>query len=272
MNGAIFKCQIIAGLESCRFTELTKDFPVHFHSHYLVGCLTSGNRILQTGKREYALKPFEIVVLNPWQAHTCRGDGQNVSAWSCIHISQKLMADILQTGKNSPKFNTVIHFSSGLANSFMELMELLQTDQASASEKHLLNLLRTLWLADKSIANAGRTKYIPANPKLENLREIIGKMPEASISLEDMAKLTGLSRYSMLRKFSEFTGLTPWRYLELMRLEKAKNMLKSGYGIADCALASGFHDQSHFHKNFKKCLGITPGIYRKAYIGAGDEA
>lgn len=271
MSCAIFKCQTIAGLEICRFRGLTKDFPAHFHSHYLVGCLTGGKRILQTDKKEHELKPFELVVLNPWQAHTCRGDGQNASEWSCIHILPGLMTDILKSGKKSPQFRTIIHASPEPACMFLGFMELLQNNQLRAAKSQLFNLLRTLWLADKSHANADQAKFKTDNPKLENLREILGKMPEASISLADMAKITGLSRYSMLRKFADFTGLTPWRYLEMMRLEKAKNMLRAGYAIAECALASGFHDQSHFHKNFRECLGITPGIYRKAYAGVGDE-
>lgn len=272
MRGAIFKCQTIVGLESCRFTELTKDFPVHFHSHYLVGCLTKGKRILQTGKKEYELKPFELVALNPWQAHACRGNAQAVSEWICVHISQDLMTDILQTGKLPHRFGTIIHASPDSARMFLEFMELLRNNQSRAAKRKLFNLLRTLLLADNSIAIAEKAKFNTDNPKLENLREILGKMPETSMSLDDMAKLTGLSRYSLLRKFADFTGMTPWRYLEMMRLEKAKNMLKAGYAIADCALASGFHDQSHFHKNFREFLGITPGIYRKAYAGAGHEA
>ncbi|MFN3070884.1 helix-turn-helix domain-containing protein [Serratia sp. J2] len=45
---------------------------------------------------------------------------------------------------------------------------------------------------------------------------------------------------------------------------KGRQLLKAGNGVLETALACGFHDQSHFHRHFRKSIGVTPGDYVKS--------
>ena len=83
------------------------------------------------------------------------------------------------------------------------------------------------------------------------------------IALETLAKMAGQSKFSFLRSFKKAKGITPNNYLTLKRLEAAKKLLKSGSSIVDATYECGFYDQSHFHKYFKKYLGLTPQQYLK---------
>jgi transcriptional regulator GlxA family with amidase domain len=66
-----------------------------------------------------------------------------------------------------------------------------------------------------------------------------------------------------VRVFQQATGMTPHTYVLDVRIKRARQLLHQGQAIAQVAQATGFVDQSHFHKQFKRILGVTPGQYRK---------
>ena len=83
--------------------------------------------------------------------------------------------------------------------------------------------------------------------------------PATPLSLEDLACAAGLSRYQVIRGVSRLTGLTPHAYLTQRRLEQARRLIQCGTPLAEAALASGFYDQSHLNRMFRRRYGFTPG-------------
>jgi AraC-like DNA-binding protein len=80
-------------------------------------------------------------------------------------------------------------------------------------------------------------------------------------SLEDLAHIAGLSPFHLTRVFHEATGLPPHTYLTQLRVSRAKQRLQAGDPIADVAAATGFSDQSHLTRRFKRIVGVTPGQF-----------
>ena len=80
----------------------------------------------------------------------------------------------------------------------------------------------------------------------------------------DLACCAGVSRYHLIRVFSEETGLTPHRYLQAVRANRARDLLAAGVDPAEVAARSGFADQAHMGRVYKSFYGITPGSYRTA--------
>ncbi len=78
-----------------------------------------------------------------------------------------------------------------------------------------------------------------------------------------MAKVAGLSKYHVWRMFAAEVGHTPHAYLLGVRIESAKVLLAEGNSVASVAAATGFCDQSHLNKHFKRVLGKTPSEYRR---------
>lgn len=82
------------------------------------------------------------------------------------------------------------------------------------------------------------------------------------ITLEQLLSLTGLSRSTLFRVFTRVKGVTPYRYLESIRVHQAQKLLEQGIAPVEAALATGFSDQSHFTNFFHQLTGLTPGAYR----------
>ena len=68
-----------------------------------------------------------------------------------------------------------------------------------------------------------------------------------------------------MRVFRKVLGLPPHAYLVQVRITQAKKLLASGMAIAEVAAETGFSDQSHLHRHFKRIVGVTPGQYVKGF-------
>ena len=86
---------------------------------------------------------------------------------------------------------------------------------------------------------------------------------EQKISLDDLAALTESNPYVLLRQFRRETGATPHEYLRAYRVYRAKEYIQQGIPLAQVAMMCGFSDQSHFNRQFKQSLSITPTMYRR---------
>ena len=86
----------------------------------------------------------------------------------------------------------------------------------------------------------------------------------ASISLDDLASVVGLSVSHFKVLFREATGLSPHQYLIRRRVERARYLLgESGLSISQIAVRTGFAHQSHLARHMHRLLGVSPGALRE---------
>lgn len=80
-----------------------------------------------------------------------------------------------------------------------------------------------------------------------------------SHTLTELAALVNLSPYYFTRKFKQNIGLSPYQYIILCRVRRAKELLLDGeHTIAEIAEQVGFADQSHLTRHFKRVFGVPP--------------
>jgi AraC-like DNA-binding protein len=61
------------------------------------------------------------------------------------------------------------------------------------------------------------------------------------------------------------SGLPPHALQLAQRVRAARRLLEAGEPIAETAVATGFADQSHLHRHFRRSLGVTPGQYQRRF-------
>jgi AraC-like DNA-binding protein len=104
---------------------------------------------------------------------------------------------------------------------------------------------------------------------MRRVRAFLHDAPLAEdISTDDLARISGMSRFHTCRAFRQAYDLPPHAYRMQLRLAAAKRMLLSGETPASVAAALGFVDQSHFHRRFKGAYGITPAGFARSCTGA----
>jgi AraC family transcriptional regulator len=116
-------------------------------------------------------------------------------------------------------------------------------------------------LAPRSPAR-GRDGKLPQG-RLRAVVEYIEEHLDAGLTLEQMAAVARLSAYHFARQFKAATGLPPYQYVIARRVERARQLLQAGtdLSLAEVAADTGFSDQSHFSRHFKRIVGVTPGQF-----------
>jgi len=103
--------------------------------------------------------------------------------------------------------------------------------------------------------------------KFDTIIEKINANIDDPPALEMLASENGMSVSHLQRLFMKVIGVRPGRYIIQQRLNAACRLLETtDLGINDIAIETGFCDQSHFTKIFKRERGITPGEYRRHHI------
>ena len=88
-----------------------------------------------------------------------------------------------------------------------------------------------------------------------------------AFTIEELAKVAGVSSRHFIRAFRESAGQTPLRYVYDLRLERAKEfLLDSRRTATEIALDCGFSHAQHFSTAFKKATGLTPSDFRRAAL------
>ena len=85
------------------------------------------------------------------------------------------------------------------------------------------------------------------------------------------AQFVNISPSRLHQLFKDETGVPPARYLRLLRMERAKNLLETSYlSVKEVMTRVGVADESHFVRDFKRSYGWTPARYRERFRRAPD--
>jgi AraC family transcriptional regulator len=133
-------------------------------------------------------------------------------------------------------------------------LHLLKDDDAGTSER---------W---RPLGNSVHSRFpggLGANV-LGRIRAYIDAHIGEHISLDDLARQAGISRFHFARQFRLTTGESPMGYLRRVRIERSKSILQSRETtIAEVAATLGFSDQSHFTRTFGRLVGVSPGSFAR---------
>jgi len=108
------------------------------------------------------------------------------------------------------------------------------------------------------------TESQQSTPPVAKARARIDEDPASQITLSELAALSGVSRYQIVRAFARELGTTPHAYVVQRRVRLARQFLLQGETLATAAQRAGFADQSHMTRAFVRQFGITPGRYLAA--------
>ena len=107
---------------------------------------------------------------------------------------------------------------------------------------------------------------IGQDSRMQKAKEFIHLNYDKKITIDDMAKNAYISKYHFSRLFKESTGESPYKYLCMYRIEKAKDLLiTTPLSVNEIAIRVGFDDVSSFIYSFKKHTFVSPLQFRNHY-------
>jgi transcriptional regulator GlxA family with amidase domain len=100
--------------------------------------------------------------------------------------------------------------------------------------------------------------------KVSRAIELMRARLDAPLSVASMARAVGLSRAAFARRFVLSTGVSPLRFLNALRLERAAELLRDAdAGLAEIAARVGYASEFAFSRAFKRHHGVAPSVYRR---------
>ena len=262
-------------VEAYQFQGVMQAFPSHFHEHYVIGFIERGKRRLRCKGQDYLTAPGDLLLFNPGDNHACEGRDGLPLDYRCINIGPDVMAKAAREifgAEAPPAFCQPVVFHCDLIPDLRDLHTMILHGETGVKKQE-----RFYFLLEQLLRDYAKTG-IPAaeDARRAEVRAVADYLADHCgdpVSLDALGEIAGLSKYHLLRAFTKETGITPYSYLETLRIDRAKSLLKRGISTAEVAQAAGFSDQSHFTNAFKRFIGLTPGQFRRVFAdeGKGDK-
>ena len=250
----------------------------HRHSHetYSLGVTESGAQGFTCCGAGHVSTAGLVMAFNPDETHDGHAAAGNGFTYRMIHMTPDVLTDMLAdlagAHASMPLFAVPVITDPALAGAVRRLHWSL-TGPASPLQRSE-RLAAVAALAARHSAGPGQAGRggagaagLTARDRARaaaRVRAFLSGGDAAQATLTDLADVAGCSRFAAYRAFRSRFGLSPSDYQRQLRLRAARRALASGAAVADAAAATGFADQAHLTRWFRRCYGITPGAYRAA--------
>ena len=240
-----------------------RSYAEHFHQTFSIGLILQGQTRLTCAGEEHLAGQNDIVLIEPEQAHSCNPVPGTTRSYHMLYLDtewclQQAGGAFLDAQK--PYVRQRIVRDAELSEDLLRVVAAISTnEQSKAGELGLLigRLLQRYCLPEAQTPNPRPTQAIAA------ARDTLAGQMECPPKIADLAHRAGLCREGFIRSFQRSMGLPPGMYGQCARLEEGRRLLRRGASITEAALATGYADQSHFHRMFVRYFSATPHQYRK---------
>jgi AraC-like DNA-binding protein len=215
--------------------------------------------------KNFTARKNQLVFINPGEVHT----GSTISTiplhYYSLYPDKKTLEEIARMLEvHLPfdfSFSNTLQDHALLGNKLEILFKSFQQpcNDSYKEEELFVDFMYELF----SVSNNDRgPEFSNEDIRIRKLIDFIKANFKQQLSLQNFSQLVHLNPFHLVRIFKKSTGLSPYDYLIITRIEFAKTLLKRGWLVQDAAMNAGFYDASHFYRLFKRTAGISPKEYR----------
>ncbi|WP_114560311.1 AraC family transcriptional regulator [Desertihabitans aurantiacus] len=233
-------------------------YPAHTHDTWTVLLVDDGLIGFGLDRHQHAVLGSAITVLPPHVPH----DGRTVTPAGFGKRVLYLEQDVLDPRLVGRAVDQPLLVDRTLRDQLARLHHtLLAGDRWTADATLGLVVERLGWHLH---GRPGTGRQPPAPAVARQLRTLLDADPVGAPPLTEIARRLDVSSTHLIRSFTRTYGLPPHRYLVGRRLDLARRALLAGQAPAEVAVGTGFHDQSHLTRHFRRLLQTTPGRYQRS--------
>jgi AraC-like DNA-binding protein len=264
-DARLWRIEALGGLEMLRAHYVDFSFPPHAHDQFMIAVTEGGIGFPRYRRGGHHVGPGDVMVLNPGEVHG--GGPERERFWRYrafyppVELMQRVTRELVGDDRGIPQFNEDVVIDPYVAGLLREAHCVLEgTGSTLAAETGLMEALACL-VERHAIGQISPHRIGRERRAVRRAKEYLDAFPGENVSLERLADEAGLSVYHLCRVFRQETGFSPHRYQILRRVNLAKDLLAGGVPASQVAVETGFFDQPHLTRHFKRVFGVTPGAY-----------
>lgn len=124
-------------------------------------------------------------------------------------------------------------------------------------------LIGRYYTANIMVTSSNFKKHIKHTELILNICNYVNEHYNENITLDDMAKISGYSKYHFSRLFKRYTNCSFYKYLNARKIEQAEKLLiDNELTVTEVAIRCGFSNLSSFNRMFKIIKGCTPSEFK----------
>lgn len=250
----------------------THHFAPHAHDELAIGVLEDGAVRTRVGARTIVVPSGGwIIALNPGDVHTGEPVDDAGYRYRMFYIDTSLFREVIGWNRTSadsgststPSFTSPAIYDPALAGRLICAHTLLENGaDRLLAEGAFVDALGDLAHRHGCVRASHTEKHGNADV-VRVVREYLEDEFARVVTLAELSALTGLSPFHVSRTFRSSVGLPPYAYLALVRVRQAQALIRAGHPLSAVTHATGFADQSHFTRQFKRAVGVPPGQYAR---------
>lgn len=269
MNNKIWHIPQLGNLEMHHASYTKQSFPKHTHEQYAFGVIEQGALGFYYRGENVIAGSGNISLCIPGEPHTGHPATEEGWQYRMLYFDASFIQQIASDLTNQPA--TIPYFKSGvihdpdLARDIYNLHISLTSQPISllAQETAMLQVFAKM-IQRHADDPPPQKKIQDAHGSVLKVKRYIQEHHAEDLSLDMLSQVASLSRYHLIHTFTQIEGIPPHAYLRQERVHQAKKLLTVGTPIAATAVSTGFTDQSHLNRWFKRFWGYTPGQYRNS--------
>ncbi|MFT4434293.1 helix-turn-helix domain-containing protein [Caballeronia sp. 15715] len=258
----------------CTDIDSARHYGKHWHATFGLGLLESGAQSSASGRGQVEARAGNLITTNPGEVHDGRPMGGVSRRWRMVYLEPRVIGSMLgdpqSCAATDVELARPVIADDRLRAALQEFFRRVETGGQPSSNTHVLaceeSLVETCGLLLHFHSTTSRVQEIGGD--LRRVRERLGDDLLNPPTLTELAAMSGLSKYQVLRRFEKTYGLPPHAWLLQQRTERARGLIRNGLSLAHAAAACGFADQSHMTRQFIRHFGFTPGAWQKVSVRA----
>ena len=253
--------------ESYRYTPGPVEAPPkHSHEEYQFGLSlnTPGQYRYRGGRHPVPVGSFSAI--QSGEVHRSRdADFSRIATYRMLYVEpdviRRVAAEVSGQESGESLFPTVAIRDKGLVRTFLELSRTLEQPAFRLERDSLLLSTLGRFVGRHADTRSTSEPAVKERRAVRLIREYLQDNYRENVSLDELAQRVDLSPYYLNRVFSGEVGIPPHQYQLQVRINRARIMLAGGTPVVRVAEETGFADQSHFTRHFKRFVGVPPGRY-----------
>jgi AraC family transcriptional regulator of arabinose operon len=235
--------------------------PCGINCHYLAYCI-NGSGEIRIGRKRYPVQPGDIAIVPAHTASAMADDPQTGWEIYWIHFSGNY-AEHLMSWNGFSLINPVRHI--GMQDSAIQKFEIMLHELTNKKPYYVYRATQALLGLFIDLKQSTATSN-------DHISDWMANMSWRTSGIDELVKMANCSKPHFIRKFKKISGISPWKYVLNLKVDKAKSMLlDQSVSVKSISTLLGFSHASYFSRLFKHITGVSPELFRAQHRSVSSD-